>query len=46
MNMDRGRKLLKQLKHLVESYFPEVDVEYQRDCLTLRVKDGNARRSP
>jgi len=46
MNVERSRKLLKQLKYLVERYFPELDVEFSHNYLVLKVKDGDAGRSP
>ncbi len=44
MGVERGRKLLRQLKHLVEDNFPELVVEYSQDAILIRVKNGNSRR--
>lgn len=46
MNVERGRKLLRQLKYLVESHFPELVVEQSPDALMIRVKNGNSGRGP
>ena len=38
-----ARKLLVQLRHLVENEFSDViECDYLRDMLLLRVKDGNS----
>ncbi|MBE8539425.1 hypothetical protein [Geoglobus acetivorans] len=42
--MDRGRKLIRQLKHLIEDHFPELEVEYSRDSILIRVKNGDSGR--
>jgi len=44
MSVERGRKLIRQLKYLVEDNFPELDVEYTADAILIRVKDGNSGR--
>ena len=38
----REKKLLKEIKYLIERYFPEMDVEYSSDELVVRLKDGNS----
>jgi len=45
MSVERGRKLLRQLKYLVENHFPELTVEFSYDAILIRVKDGNTGRS-
>ena len=45
MSVERGRKLIRQLKYFVEDNFPELDVEYSMDAILIRVKDGNSGRS-
>jgi len=37
-NIERGRKLMKQLKHLVDRYFPEVIAELRPDELVIRLR--------
>jgi|Deesub1362B_J571_1020462.scaffolds.fasta_scaffold00499_34 hypothetical protein len=46
MSVERGRKLLRQLKYLVESHFPELVVEQSQDAILIRVRNGNSRRGP
>jgi len=44
MNVERGRKVLRLVKYLIEDYFPELKVEQSPDMVLVRVKDGDSGR--
>lgn len=41
MDVSRNRKLLKQLKNLIERYFSDsLDVEFSSDAMLVKIKEG------